>query len=365
MVPGGAPADNRTMKILPVVACGALLIGAASLGAQAPASLAALPRMPVKELTVFKDGHAFVLHEGTLPTDAAGNVLMDYLPSPVLGTFWPYSSSADAKLTGVVAGQRRVLVEQTALSLAELLDANAGAEAIITEKTLGANREPVRYAGTIIGIPQRTSEELAATGLPNAAPRVPDKGSIILVRTSDGVKAVVDREHPGRHLQDAAQEQALARGVPQPAHAEARLGDAQARAHRAVGLVYLQKGFRWIPGYRVTLDGSGTAAIKLQTTLLNELADIDDVTANLVIGVPSFAFRDTMDPIALQQSAAQLSQYFQPGDRMQMMSNVIVTQSRTAWPVERAVRSASRRTSGPTCRNRPRARTSSSSRSGT
>ena len=46
--------------------------------------------MPVKEVTVFKDGHAFVLHEGAMPTDAAGNVLMDYLPSPVLGTFWPY-----------------------------------------------------------------------------------------------------------------------------------------------------------------------------------------------------------------------------------------------------------------------------------
>ena len=39
------------------------------------------------------------------------------------------------KLAGVVAGQRRVLVERTALSLAELLEANAGAEVIITEKT--------------------------------------------------------------------------------------------------------------------------------------------------------------------------------------------------------------------------------------
>ena len=138
-------ADNGSMKILHAVACAALLIDAASLAAQAPSPLAALARMPVKEVTVFKDGHAFVLHEGTLPTDAAGNVLMDYLPSPVLGTFWPYSSNTDVKLAGVVAGQRRVLVEQTALSLAELLDGNAGAEAIITEKTTSPNREPVRY----------------------------------------------------------------------------------------------------------------------------------------------------------------------------------------------------------------------------
>ena len=129
------------MKTRLVATCAGLLVCAASLVAQSPAPLAALARMPVKEATVFKDGHAFVLHEGTLPTDAAGNVLMDYLPAPVLGTFWPYSSNRDVKLAGVVAGQRRMLVEETALSLAALLEGNAGAQAIITEKT-----NAVRYA---------------------------------------------------------------------------------------------------------------------------------------------------------------------------------------------------------------------------
>src|SRR5216117_409187 len=86
----------------------------------------ALARMPVKEITVFKDGHAFVLHEGTMPVDSAGNVQMDYLPTPVLGTFWPYSAAKDVKLSAVIASPRRVLVERTALNLRELLDANPG-----------------------------------------------------------------------------------------------------------------------------------------------------------------------------------------------------------------------------------------------
>jgi hypothetical protein len=312
------------MKILHAAACAALLIDGASLAAQAPAALAAqapaplaaLARMPVKEVTVFKDGHAFVLHEGTLPTDAAGNVLMDYLPSPVLGTFWPYSANPGVKLAGVVAGQRRVLVEQTALSLAELLDGNAGAEAIITEKTTGPNREPVRYACTIIGIPQRSSEELATTGLPNAAPRTPEKGSIILVRTSDGVKAVIVE-----NIQDVTFKTPHKSKL---SHEEFRnlltlkleWGSRKPGPTAQVGLVYLQNGLRWIPGYRATLDGNGNAAIKLQTTLVNELADLTDVTAHLVIGVPSFAFKDTMDPVALQQTVGQLSPYFQPRDRM-------------------------------------------------
>ncbi len=252
------------MKIFHAVACAALLIDAASLAAQAPSPLAALTRMPVNEVTVFKYGHAFVLHEGTLPTDAAGNVLMDYLPSPVLCTFWPYSSNADVKLAGVVAGQRRVLVEQTALSLAELLDGNAGAEVIITEKTTIPNREPVRYDGTILGIPQRSSEELATTGLPNAAPRTPEKGSIILVQTSYGVKAVI--------IENIHDVTFKAPHKTRLSHEEFRnlltlkldWGGRKPSPTAQVGLVYLQNGLRWIPGYRVTLDGNGNAAIKLR-----------------------------------------------------------------------------------------------------
>jgi hypothetical protein len=56
------------------------------------APLAALSAMRVKEVTVFKDGHALMLHEGRMPVDQSGDVLLDSLPAPVLGTFWPYSA---------------------------------------------------------------------------------------------------------------------------------------------------------------------------------------------------------------------------------------------------------------------------------
>ncbi|MHC4494414.1 MAG: hypothetical protein ACYSYM_01165, partial [Planctomycetota bacterium] len=46
--------------------------------AAAHASKAAPASMPVKEITIFKDGHAFVLHEGKMPTGTDGNVSIDY-----------------------------------------------------------------------------------------------------------------------------------------------------------------------------------------------------------------------------------------------------------------------------------------------
>src|SRR6266699_6352712 len=85
-----------------------------SMAAEKAVPLATFAKLPVKEVTVFKDGHAFIAHEGELPTDDKGNVMMDYLPAPVLGTFWPYVAERRARLRSVVASQQRVLVERTA-----------------------------------------------------------------------------------------------------------------------------------------------------------------------------------------------------------------------------------------------------------
>ncbi len=161
------------------------------------APLSALAKMPVREVTVFKDGHALLLHEGKMPVEGSGDVLMDYLPAPVLGTFWPYSADKDAKLTCVVAGQRKVLVERTSLNLRELLEGNAGAEVIVNETPLsGAATDPggLTYEATIAGLPLRSSKELEAIAPPGEGEKLPEKGNLILLKTAKGMKAVsIDR----------------------------------------------------------------------------------------------------------------------------------------------------------------------------
>jgi hypothetical protein len=298
----------------------------ASLAAEKAIPLATFAKLPINEITVFKDGHAFVAQEGSLPADSQGNILLDSLPSPVVGTFWPYSADKAARLSGVVASQRRVLIERTALTLRELLEANTGAQVLVTEA--GSTN---RYEATIVGVPQRSGEELAATGAPNAPERLPEKGNMVLFKTTDGIRVVgLDRVQEvtfkGGHKRVGSNEEfrdlltlKLDWGRSRPAKSA------------KVGLIYLQKGVRWIPGYKVEIDGKGHAAVKLQATLLNELADLEDVSVNLVIGVPTFAFKDTLDPMALQRQLAQLSQYFQSGNGRnsliaQNFSNAIMSQ---------------------------------------
>jgi len=312
------------MRSKPVLFAVLALAQAGAAASQDAPPQAALARMPVREITVFKDGHVFALHEGAMPT-LAGNVVLDYLPAPVLGTFWPYSGDKAVTLRTVVASQRRVSVEKTALTVAEFLRANTGAEVIVTERS-AHEAESSRRSGTLLGFPSRSSRELETTSPPNAPEALPVKGAVVLLKTSEGVRVInvediKDVTFKNAHKPTVADEEF--RNV-----LTLRLDWAGRTPQKSatVGLVYLQKGIRWIPSYRVAIDGKGKAVVRLQAMLINEMTDLEDVTANLVIGVPQFAFKDTLDPIALQRQANQLSQYFQQGGRGYQLSNAIGTQ---------------------------------------
>jgi hypothetical protein len=284
-------------------------------------------RLPVREVTIFKDGHAFVAHHGILPTDTNGNVQLDQLPSPVIGTFWPYATGKEVTLAGVVAGRQLVRTECTALTIPELLEANVGASAQITDSYTH------RYTATIIGFPTRTIQELQRNR-PGTNEPLSFKGDVILLRTAEGVKAVpVDqiREVIFKDFKATTGHEEYRSVLTLDLNWNGRRPAREAE----VGFMYLQKGIRWIPSYKVTLDGKGNAVIRLQATIINEMTDLHETDVNLVIGVPTFTFKETLDPLALQQTAAQLSQYFQNDPRADLQhgllaanfSNAIMTQT--------------------------------------
>ncbi|MFN3650224.1 MAG: hypothetical protein ACK47B_11650 [Armatimonadota bacterium] len=312
------------LLLLPLLA--AVPLSAAQPPAAPAPPLGAMARLPVKEVTVFKDGHAFVLHEGAMPTNAQGDVVMDYLPTPVVGTFWPYASDPNARLTAVTASQRRVRVERTALNLRELLEANVGKQVTVQELPVTADAPGPKYQATILGFPQRDSAELEATSPANSPEMLPQKGELILLRTGSGVKAL-----PIARIQDVTFKDAPERKA---ANEELRNlltldlnWTGERRPQAQVGMVYLQKGLRWIPSYKIDLDGRGGAVVRLQGTLINELTDLTGATANLVVGVPTFAFEGVLDPIALENTVARLSEHFESNSRTAgAFSNSIMTQ---------------------------------------
>jgi hypothetical protein len=275
------------------------------------AARAAGPELPVREVTVFKDGHALVLRQGSVATNARGDVELFELPAPVLGAFWPYSAEDGATLRAVTAGATTIDGERPVRGLWELLEQNLGATVAFRDTS------NERIEGVV--------ESLIPEG--SAGP-----GPMVAVRIRDTLRLTpVGQMRDLTFLTGDIDRTATENTTCNTLTIDLDWGadDASPASEAEVGLMYLQRGLRWIPGYRITIDGNGAARVELQATLVNELIDLDDVTMNLVIGAPSFAFAGTPDPIGLQEQIAQLGRHFDPRAQTgQAMGQALMTQAR-------------------------------------
>lgn len=256
--------------------------------------------LPVREVTVFKDGHALLVRSGKVETNDQGNVALSDLPQPVLGTFWPFADASEpATLRSVSVGTRNVESSQIAGNHAEFIRANVGRQVSITL------RPGETIEGKILRVPQGATTFLIETRI-----------GIRLLKL-DAVSDITFDEAPRLKVTTTANQQTL----------ELHLDwDGAAPDQASVGMMYLQKGIRWIPGYKIELGDDSTAKLKLQATLVNDLIDLDKADVNLVVGVPSFRFQDTPDPIG-GNVTQQLSGFFTTGSQAALqLSNSITTQ---------------------------------------
>ena len=269
--------------------------------AQEPPRLAA-PTLPVREVTVFKDGHAYVIREAAL---AAGTstLTLDELPAPVMGTFWPYATGG-ARLISAKAGTEMVKEMQPAVDLRQIAKANVGKDVVV----VGFDKE--RIEGKLVAATVRAGEEGTQNGL-------------VVIATSSGTRAMLlsnvrDIEVKGEFAEKLAVEQKRERLV---------LSIEGGGAETKVGVMYVQRGLRWIPAYRVDIDGNGTATVQMEATLVNDLIDLDRATVNLVIGVPKFEFAGLVDPISLQQEVAAVAANARYSNLSNALSNSLMTQA--------------------------------------
>ncbi|MBC8135112.1 MAG: hypothetical protein H8F28_04390 [Fibrella sp.] len=258
-------------------------------------------KLSVREVTIFKDGHTFVQREGNLPVGNNSTAVLDELPIPILGTFWSYSADKAVSVRAVTATQHPVSTVRDAASVRELLAANTGLTVTIRENGPGTPA----YSATVLSLRGE---------------------NLVLLQTAEGVRLVTLASIAEVTLHGDKPKLTITDTTTRP-QLSLTLQGVEAGGTANLGVMYLQKGLRWIPGYKVVIDpASGKAHVSLQGTLVNELADLSDVTAHLVIGVPKWDFAGEVDPIALQETLVQLSAQFN-GARANSISNAIMTQT--------------------------------------
>lgn len=296
------------------IRCGAVL--AAGLLAAAPASAAeeertVLEGLPVRSVTIFKDGHAWVRHEGEVVLDAQGSARLDNLPAPMLGTFWSSGGSGKLRLVSATAGTEKTPSDPIDVAdLPALLRANAGSAVRIVERPAGEGQPAKTWEGKLVA----------------RDPAVP-LDRMVVVEHVDGFAAI---NVANILTADFHNEPALTYTVEEERNRLSLRFDAPAGEltnTTTASVSYVQKGLRWIPNYRVTIAPEGEkATVELQATIVNDLADLDKVAADLVVGVPSFAFKDQLDPMSLQEQLARVDAA-RGGGMQTYLSNAIMSQA--------------------------------------
>jgi len=259
----------------------------------------------IKRIAVFKNGYAFTYREGEATT-LNGWAYTTNVPIGVMGTVWGYSGSPNTKVQQLLASETARPDTETIMRVEDLFDflkVNEGLKVHVDSydnKTFeggysligkDANNYSIALQterGTVV-IPPGRIQTVELIGKPNFEKKVIVKNgpeNRLAIRT-DGAK-------DGQPIN--------------------------------LGIAALERGIRWIPAYRVEVKGEPIkeAKLELEAVLINELADLKDSEVYFVVGVPSFAFKDMLSPLSMNQAFAGVSGYF--ATTGQNYSNAIMTQ---------------------------------------
>jgi hypothetical protein len=320
--------------------------------------------LKMQRVIVFKDGYSLIIKRGTATTDKSGEVFTDDVPdAAVLGSFWAVPD--EGRLVSMLAGWKATKdtdeKQMPCTQPIEILLANKGKQAKVelNDKTLysGVIHE-VLVDKTVAALAPAQLEflDLAAAAKPAIVSSKVSRISALASPTSEHTLTAVNGANfilctdegdvmlpvqQVRSINVKEMKTTLARTLTTSKKTKRLSFKFEgAEKKQAMTIMYFRPGIRWIPTYRVSLNGNKaddkkekkqTANISLQAEMLNEAEDLDDVPIDIVVGVPNFRFKGTPSPLVLEATMRNLLAEAAPDIMAQQsqLSNAMYTQ-RTA-----------------------------------
>jgi len=288
-----------------------------------------LPVLETRPVTaaVFKNGLGFVVREGEARLADGWGIIED-VPPASLGTLWLATTGKRARIEQAVGLLEDVEQETSSITIPELLRANVGRQAVIhwgedtiegVIKHVPDEREP--------DSPETDRRRRANVYLP------PERPSMVMIQTEDGCIEALQLGSISRiELPEASS--VFTKKVKKP---RIKFKVAGAEDSERIALAYLRKGLSWVPSYLVDIGDEKKARITLQALVINDAEDLVDAELVLVVGVPTFAFADTLSPMSMQQSLAEFLAALAGGSEERYRASMM-TQSFLNVPMEAAER---------------------------
>lgn len=241
-------------------------------------------------VAAFKNGLAFMIRQGEIPL-TAGTGRISPIPNATLGTLWLSSGTPESKLDEVVAYRYNTVGERPIPSIGEILQANAG-------KTVTVTYDTKEYTGEVVGLGDSRTDAVAPNAAQNRDPDAEARSSYLLLRVN---KNLMTFPLSGISMATLPDDAILHEQIQRPGQA-LRFKVKSGSPTEKMTIGYLEHGIGWTPSYLISLLDDTTAQITMQSVVTNDAEDIQDADLFFVVGVPNFAYADTLSPMSLQQS---------------------------------------------------------------
>ncbi len=245
-------------------------------------------------VAAFKNGLAFVIRQGDISL-SGGTGSIAPIPQATLGTLWLSPGTPDAKLDEVVAYRYNIAGERNIASIGDILLANAG-------KTVTVSYQMKEYTGEIVGLRESPADSIKppvsdapdAYRDPTSAPRE----NYLLLKVD---KRLLAFPLGGISMANLPDDVVLRERMDRPGQA-LRIKVKGGAPTEKLTMGYLERGVGWTPSYLISLVDDKNAQITMQAVVTNDAEDIQDAQLFFVVGVPNFAYANTLSPMSLQQT---------------------------------------------------------------
>ena len=229
-------------------------------------SLLAQEGFDTKTVSIFKNGNAFFIKNGTVqPKDNKHSIDLTEIPRAAYGTFW-MSNDYLKHLTSYhkeIETPRTFKSQNLPKSNADFLKDNTGKNATLylagsqsyTGKIVGVTNALVvlEVEGQWMSLPHTIVEYVILKSKPTGIEVVSKKDTL------RKKKSIVELEFTNNQKQN-------------------------------IDLVYFRGGLGWIPSYKIELTSDKKAKISMQAAVSNDAEDLKNVDINFVVGYPNIKY---------------------------------------------------------------------------
>ncbi|MBY0432924.1 MAG: hypothetical protein K2U26_02320 [Cyclobacteriaceae bacterium] len=271
--------------------------------------------LPLKRITIFKNGTCLITREGKLPVKEG----VARLPIPqeaLFGGYW--LGAVNNSIRSLTFKKDNLQEREEAKELVQYLAGNVGKR--VTVSLLQKETAPV--TGKLIGFDKETL----------LAKIKQDNDKVTLVQAQSIYQVDFYEEAVATYLKDSISRMVIV--TPEKPATELQLQQ-----------LAMQAGVNWVPSYLFKMKDEKTARLEMKATIENSIEDIVNGEAELVVGSPQMYFGQRRDPITYDHITEGSAGPEYNGD-MQMLSNSMRERSSKKMSMDESAFEGSYQTEG-------------------